>query len=62
MKVICVDNYDRDTHDDKLVCENVNEFYAKKITDFLNEKFSGDSSDDYFKAVDDDHKLYKYEW
>ena len=62
MKIICVDNYARETHDDSLVCENVNEFYAKEIVSFLNNKFSGDDSADYYKAVEDDYVLYKYEW
>lgn len=62
MKIIAVDNFDRETHDDALVCENVNTYYAKLIADCLNIKLSGENSDTYFKAVEDDHVLYKYDW
>ncbi|PAD70588.1 hypothetical protein CHH83_01950 [Bacillus sp. 7586-K] len=62
MKVICVDNFARETHDDVLVCENVNDFYGKFIVNMLNEKLSGEHSSDYYRLVEDDYKLYKYEW
>lgn len=62
MKIIAVDNFNRETHDDKLICENVNTYYAKIIVEFLNNKISGDYSDEYFKVVEDDYTLYKYEW
>jgi hypothetical protein len=62
MKIICVDNYDRDTVDDVLVCENVNEYYGKIIVGLLNDKLSGEHSSGFYKLIDDDHKLYKYDW
>lgn len=62
MKIIAVDNFDRETRDDVLVCENVNEYYAERIVNFLNIKYSGEHESRYFKAVKDDFKLYKYEW
>lgn len=62
MKIIAVDNFDRETHDDVLVCENVNEFYSKVIVEFLNDKYSGEHASEYYKAVEDDYKLYKFEW
>ena len=58
MKIICTDNFDRETISDKLVCENVNEYYGNLIVDFLNDKLSGDHSDDFYKLVEDGHKLY----
>lgn len=61
MKIICVDNFNRDGHSDELVCENVNEFYGKRITTFLNAKFSGETSSDFYRLVEDEHKLYKFE-
>jgi hypothetical protein len=61
MKIIAVDNFDRETHDDKLICENASEFNAKLIVNLLNDKF-GENSDTFFKVVENDHKLYKYEW
>lgn len=57
MKIICVDNFARDNHSDRLIAENVNDFYAPKIVEFLNQKFGGDHSPDFFKAVPNDHKL-----
>lgn len=62
MKIICVDNFDRDTKDDTLVCENVNEYYGKILVNFLNDKLSGEHSSDFYRLVEDNHKLYKYEW
>ena len=61
MKIIAVDNFDRDTKSDVLIAENVREFYAEHIAQALNEKFSpGDYSQDFFKAVEDNYKLYKF--
>jgi len=56
LKIICVDNYARETIADSLVCENVNDHYAKLIVDLLcaNPK-RGDSS--WYRAVPDDHRL-----
>lgn len=61
MKIICVDNFDRDDKCDKLVCENVSEYYGKYMTEFLNNKFSGDYAPDYYRLVEDDYKLYVWE-
>ncbi len=60
MKIIRTDNFDRDYESDSLVAENVNEFFAKLIAELLNE-YTGVNSQDYFKAVCSDHKLYVYE-
>ena len=61
MKIICQDNFDRDSISDTLVCENVNEFYANFIRDCLNQKFGGEHAPSFFKVVEDDHKLYIFE-
>ncbi|MNK84465.1 hypothetical protein D3C87_1043140 [compost metagenome] len=61
MKIICKDNFDRESVNDRLVCENVSEFYGSKIVYFLNDKFSGDYSSDFYKLVEDDYKLYVWE-
>lgn len=61
MKIINVDNFDRESVDDKLVCENINEYYGEYIVDWLNEKFSGNHSSDFYRLVEDDHKLYVWE-
>lgn len=62
MKIIKVDNFARETYDDVLVCENVNTFYGTFITNALNEKFSGENSEAFFKLVKEDYTLYKCEW
>lgn len=60
MKIICVDNYDREIYDDVLIAENVHKGYGKEIVDLLNnspKRVDGD----YFRLVDDNHKLFKFE-
>ena len=61
MKIIVVDNFDRESESDTLVAENVNKYYGEFIVDFLNDKFSGDSSSEWFRLVEDNHKLYEFE-
>lgn len=61
MKIIAVSNFDNESVSDVLVAENVSEYYAKHIVEFLNGKFSGTSSPNYYRVVSDDHKLYKFE-
>ena len=61
MKIICTSNFDNESVDDRLIAENVNHFYAQYIVTYLNDKFSGDTSPDYFRIVTDDYKLYKFE-
>lgn len=61
MKIICVDNFNRESVSDTLVAENVNEFYGKKIVDFLNDKFSGDTTGCWFRLVTNKYKLYEFE-
>lgn len=61
MKIIRVDNYAREHVSDTLVAENVHEFYGKYLVDFLNEKFSGKHSFDFYRLVPDDYKLYVFE-
>jgi len=61
MKIIQIDNYDRDYISDVLVCENVNEYYGKKILDFLIKSLSNDTGQNYYRLVEDDYKLYTFE-
>ena len=61
MKIIQVDNFDRENVSDRLICENVSEFMGKTIVALLNGKMSGDTSPVYFRLVEDNHKLYKFE-
>lgn len=58
MKVIAIDNYDREYISDRLIKENITEEEGKRIADFHNE-FCGDGW--YHKVVNDDYKLYTFE-
>jgi len=60
MKIIKKDNFDRENVSDVLVCENCPIGYATLIADLLNNR-AGEDSPDYYKAVPDDYKLYRYE-
>ena len=60
MKIICIDNYGRETHNDQLICENVNEFYGKRIVEMLNDA-EDERSPHFYKLVNDSHILYKFE-
>lgn len=60
MKIICKDNFDRETVDDHLVAENVSEYYGNRIVKMLNDK-EGENSENYYKLVEDGYKLYKFE-
>lgn len=61
MKIIMIDNYDRETIDDVLIAENISNFYASCVVEALNAKYSGDRSPYYFALVKDNHKLHKFE-
>ena len=62
MKIIKVDNYDRELYDDKLIADNVtNVYYGKLITNLLNEN-PRRSDEDYFRLVEDDYKLFERDY
>jgi hypothetical protein len=62
MKVIGVDNFDRELYSDKLIAENVPEFYANLIAELLNARLCNhDDATIFYKSVPDDYKLYKFE-
>ena len=60
MKIINVDNMDREMYSDKLIAENVNRFYGELIVEVLNDKHSGSNSPDWYRLVSDDHELYSF--
>lgn len=60
MKIIIVDNYDREYISDRLVADNVLSSLGVGIVEYLNKKYSGEFSSDYFKLVDDDYKLFEF--
>lgn len=61
MKIVIVDNFNRDYVSDRLLCENIHEHYGKAVVDFLNQQFSSNSSQDYFALRPDDYKLFTFE-
>jgi len=62
MKIICVDNFDRDFKSDSLVCENISKYYGEMIVKFLNEKNKDDvNNPNFYRLVEDNYKLYKFE-
>lgn len=60
MKIVLVDNYDRDDRSDFLVAENVTEHFANLIVKLLNEK-EGKDSPNFYRAVPDNYKLKIWE-
>lgn len=61
MKIVVKSNFDNESINDRLIAENVGEYYGKAIVKFLNNKFGGNTSPDYFILVKDDYKLYEFE-
>ena len=61
MKIIKIDNFDRDNISDELIAENVSGYYIEFIVEELNQKYSGSRSCDFFMGVPDDRVLYKFE-
>ncbi len=61
MKIICTDNFDRESVSDRLVCSNVSEYYGRSIVDSLNDKLSGNESFNFYRLVDNDYELYRWE-
>jgi len=61
MKIILVDNFDRERINDILIAENVNKIWGARIVKFLRDTFSNSNSSDWFRLVEDDYKLYKFE-
>lgn len=59
MKIIAVDNFDRENMADVLIAENVPEFYGKYIADYLQLSFGGNYAPHFFKAVEDDYVLWR---
>lgn len=59
LKVIAVSNYDDETMNDSLICDNVNEYYGKIIVDRLNSMYPEGRM--FYKLVPQDTKLYVWE-
>lgn len=60
MKIIGKSNFDNESVNDILVCDNVNEFYGEEIVVFLNS--AGDQNSTYYYLLaPDDYRLYSFE-
>ncbi len=59
MKILQVDNLDREGHDEVVVASNVPDKLAREIAIMLNEKYSG-ASEHFYRAVADDYVPYKW--
>jgi len=60
MKIICTDNFDRENRSDRLVATGLNEYMGARIVRFLNDA-EDLNSDNFYKLVPDDYKLYEWE-
>jgi len=60
MKLIKVDNYNRETFNDILIAEKINEEYTEKIAELFNENPNNPECD-WYRVVEDDYKLYRFE-
>ena len=57
MKIIRVDNFDRESRSDLLIAEKVDSNYGSFIVELLNQHAD---EEDFFKLVEDKFKLYKF--
>jgi len=62
MKIIVVDNFDREGpgSNDGLIAENVSLYWGTRIVELLNMD-TPENGDDYFRLVEDSYKLKKFE-
>jgi hypothetical protein len=60
MKIIRIDNFDREFVSDVLIATNVSEYYADVIVKMLNRILGGIHSSAFYKAVEDNHRLYEF--
>lgn len=65
MKIIKTDNLNRSgehpRYDESTICEKVPVGYGHTITKFLNDTYSSPYGDNFYKLVDDDYQLIKFE-
>ncbi len=60
MKIIKIDNFNREFISDVLVATNISDYYADVIVEMLNKILGGIHSSAFYRAVEDDHKLYEF--
>lgn len=59
MKIIGIDNFGRENVADILVAENVPEYYAKELHEFVSKTFGGEYANYYYELKPDDYKLWR---
>jgi hypothetical protein len=63
VKIVITDNFGRESVADKLVAENVDKYWGKKMVDAMNEKLHGKLGEsdnlNFFRLVEDDYKLWR---
>ena len=59
--IVSISNFDLETYDEKIVAKEVPLYYAKFIVEAMNNKFSGDDSQDYFVIKPTDYVPYVFE-
>lgn len=60
MKIVGYSNFDIETVNDFIVCENVNKVFGPTMLKALTDMVT-DNSTYYYKLVPDDYKLHKWE-
>lgn len=61
-KIVEVDNFGNESVDDVLICESIPDItIARFIADKLNEKLSGYSASKYYRVVEQEYELYKFQ-
>ena len=58
MKLIAVDNFGRESVADRLIAENLSDYWAPFLAESANRN-TAERSDIYFRAVPDDHVLWR---
>jgi hypothetical protein len=58
MKIVMIDNFNRETVADVLIAENVNKHFGEVIVRLLNSR-EGDSSPNYFVLKEDSYILWR---
>lgn len=59
--IVSISNFDLETYDEKTVAKEVPLYYAKFIVEYMNSKFSGSDSQDYFVIKPTDYVPYVFE-
>lgn len=58
MKIVDTDNYGGDYPNEQVIADNItNERFGRVMVEALNERFSGENANRYYKLVPDDYQL-----